>query len=263
MFWHIARTHPVTIAVALALLVARLAGAGGEWRPVERAAHLAWIGWVLWFGVIESGITINYLLLPIASMLVAIAVDLSAILAHNVDRTRPAGRAVWVATCALATAAIVTDQWRGEGSVAARLEAARPTIEVPGIDEIRESLQPGDRVACTDELGCLMLIGRIDAWLALDDYVRERFVVQKADGQRVGVYSGRPAVFRPADLFEGKRAERTLVVDVFRQFPVGNSRDWLPRALERDRLAVVPLLETPQARVLLVSPQVQNARAVR
>ena len=63
-----------------------------------------------------------------------------------------------------------------------RLEAARPTIRVDGIDEIRAGLQPGDRIACTDELGCLMLVGRIDRWLALDDYVRERFLVQGGDG---------------------------------------------------------------------------------
>ncbi len=180
MFWYTVRVYPVTIAVALSLLIARLAGAGGEWRPIERAAHLLWIGWVVWFGVIDSGITINYLLLPITLMLVAIAVDLTAILTHNVDSSRGAGRAVWWATCALAVAALVTDQWRGDGSIAARLEAARPTIDVAGIDEIRDSLQPGDRVVCTDELACLMLVGRIDVWLALDDFVRERFVVRKS-----------------------------------------------------------------------------------
>ena len=60
-----------------------------------------------------------------------------------------------------------------------RLEAARPTIDVNGIEKIRSSLQPGDRVVCTDELACLMLVGRIDAWLALDDYVRERFVIRR------------------------------------------------------------------------------------
>ena len=45
----------------------------------ERAIHLLWIGWVLWFGVVESGITINYLLVPVSLMLIAIAVDLAAI----------------------------------------------------------------------------------------------------------------------------------------------------------------------------------------
>ncbi len=142
-------------------------------------------------------------------------------------------------TCALVIAGVVADQWRGEGSIGDRLEAARPTINVAGIDEIRDSLQPGDRVVCTDELACLMLVGRIDVWLALDDFVRERFVVRKADGQLVGVYTGQPAVFRPADLFEGKPAERTIVVDVFKDYPVGNTRGWLPRALERDGIEVL------------------------
>jgi hypothetical protein len=259
MFWHIAGATPVTITVAFGLLLARLAGAGGEWWPIERAAHLLWLGWVLWFGVIESGITINYLLIPITFMLVAIGVDLAAILLHNVEATSAAGRAVWVTTCAFVIAGVLSDQWRGTGSIGARLEAARPTINVAGIEEIRDSLQPGDRVVCTDELGCQMLVGRIDVWLALDDYVRERFVVTKANGQRVGVYTGRPAVFRPADLFEGTPAERTIVIDVFKDYPVGNTRDWLPRALKRDGLEVLPLLETPQVRVVQISPPLHNA----
>jgi hypothetical protein len=259
MFWHVVKAHPVTILLTLGLLVARIAGAGGEWRPIDRAAHLLWIGWVLWFGVIESGITLNYLLLPMSLMLIAIAVDLSAILAHNIDATRAAGRMLSWAVCALAMAAVIADQWRGEGSFGARLEAVRPTIEVPGIDEIRDRLQPGDRVVCTDELACLMLVGRIDVWLALDDFVRERFVVRKADGQLVGVYTGQPAVFRPAELFDLKPAERTIVIDVFKDYPVGSTRDWLPRALERDGLEALPLLETPQARVVQISAPIHNA----
>jgi hypothetical protein len=259
MFWHIVRVNPVTITVAVGLLVARLAGVGGEWRPIERAAHFLWIGWVVWFGVMESGITINYLLLPISLMLVAIAVDIDAILKHRVDAGSRSGRFIRWAVCTLVIAGVAADQWRGEGSVQARLEAARPTIDVAGIEEIRESLRPGDRVVCTDELGCLMLVGRIDAWLALDDYVRERFVVRKADGQPVGVYTGRPAVFRPADLFDDKAADRTIIVDVFKEYAVGSSRDWLPRALARDGVEVQPLLETAQVRVVEISPPVHNA----
>ena len=66
-----------TLLLALALLALRAGGAGGEWRFGERAAHVLWVGWVLWFGVIESGITTNYLLLPITFMLIAIAVDVT------------------------------------------------------------------------------------------------------------------------------------------------------------------------------------------
>ena len=74
MFRHIARTMPLTLALTLTGLVARLV-VGGDWRLAERAVHGLWIGWVLWFGVIESGITTNYLLLPITFMMTAIAVD--------------------------------------------------------------------------------------------------------------------------------------------------------------------------------------------
>ena len=103
-----------------------------------------------------------------------------------------------------------------------------------------------------------MLVGRIDVWLALDDYVRERFLVRRGDEAFVGVYTGAPAVLRPAELFsikgDGPLPERTLIVDVFKEYPIGNSRTWLPRALEADGLQVIPLLETPQLRVLQVSP---------
>ena len=78
-----------------------------------------------------------------------------------------------------------------------------------------------------------------------------------------GVYTGAPAVFRPGDLFtpnpDGTLPDRVLVVDVFKEFPIGNSRSWLPRAIELDGLQVTPLLETPQGRVLRISPEERNA----
>lgn len=248
MFWHIARANPVTMFVAVGLLIVRLLQ--GAWPMAERAIHLLWIGWVLWFGVVESGITINYLLVPVSIMLVAIAVDIAAM--------APARLAV-----ALVVLAIIGDQWRGEGSPATRLAAARPTITAPGLDEIRNGLQPADRIACTDELGCLMLVGRIDVWLALDDFVRERFLVRRGDNAVVGVYTGAPAVLSPADLFaprpDATLVERTLIIDVFKEYPIGNSRTWLPRAIEADGLEVRPLLETPQLRILQVSPPIGHA----
>ena len=236
MFWHIARTTPLTLLLALATFTLR----------TQRAMHALWIGWVLWFGVIESGITTNYLLLPITFMLMAIAVDITARLPR--------------AAIAVVALIVAFDHW-GVAPIA-RLEAARPTIHVKGIDEIRAGLQPNDRIACTDELGCLMLVGRIDYWLALDEYVRERFLVQMAYGS-TGVYTGVPAAFRPGDLFgpnaNGTLPDRVLIVDIFKDYPIGNSRSWLPRAIEQDGLQVTPLLETPQMQVLQVSPREQVA----
>jgi len=252
MFWHISRTAPLTLVFALLMLALRAAGVGGDWRPAERAAHLLWIGWVVWFGVIESGITTNYLLLPMTFMLIAIAVDWSAFALRA-----PADRTGFIVV-GLIVAAVALDQWRGAGSPVDKLEAARPTIHIPGIEEIRDSLRPGDRVVCTDELGCLMLVGRIDRWLALDDYVRERFLVRRAPEVMTGVYTGVPAAFRPGDVFspnaDGSLPDRTIVVDIFKDYPIGNSRFWLPKAIEEDGLSVTPLLETTQARVLQVSP---------
>jgi hypothetical protein len=258
MLWHIARTTPLTLLLAISAILIRAVGIGGEWRAAERAAHVLWVGWVLWFGVIESGITTNYLLLPVSFMLIAIAIDLNAITARR-------GGTVVRPALALIAVAIALDQWRGQGSIVERLETARPTIHIQGIAEIRESLQPTDRVVCTDELGCLMLVGRIDRWLALHDYVRERFLVraepaslQPAAKAGTGVYTGVPAVFRPAEVFspnqDGSLPDRTIVIDIFKDYPIGNSRSWLPKAIEEDGLRVTPVLETPQARVLLVSP---------
>jgi hypothetical protein len=259
MFRHIAAANPVAMVLALAGIVARLAGAGGPWPAAHRACHLAWIGWVLWFGVIESGITMNYLLLPVMLMLAAIAVDADAIVRHRVDAATTSGRAIAVAVLAAFATGIAADQWRGDGLPGARLDAARPTITMEGLDEIRNTLQPSDRVACTDELACLLLVGRVDAWLALDDFVRERFVVRRGDEHAVGVYAGAPAFFAPRDLFApdaaGRLPDRVIVVDVFKEYPIGSSRSWLPRAIERDGLEVTPLLETAQGRVLQISPQ--------
>jgi hypothetical protein len=267
MFWHIARATPLTVLLALAMLFARAIGLGGEWPRRERAVHMLWIGWVLWFGVIESGITTNYLLLPMSFMLMAIAVDVHAVAIGAGAHARPyfsiPSRSIIAGVVAVA-ALVARDQWRGADSMSARLDAARPTIYVQGLDEIRGSLQPSDRIVCTDELGCLMLVGRIDRWLALDDYVRERFLVRRGDAPVSGVYTGVPAAFRPADLFapnpDGSYPDRILIVDLFKDYPIGNSRSWLPRAIADDGLQVVPLLETAQLRVLEISAPERAAR---
>lgn len=258
MLRHLAAAHPVLTTLTLASLVGRLLGAGGEWRLHERGAHLLWLFWVLWFGVIDSGITTNYLLLPVVLMLAAVAIDVDAILGRLLPH-----RAASFAVVVLVAMALGLDQWRGAGSIRDRLEAARPTITIPGIDDVRAGLLPADRVACTDELACLLLVGRIDRWLALDDFIRDRFLVTRPDGTSAGVYTGAPAVFRPGDLFtpnaDGTLPNRVLIVDVFKEYPIGDSRSWVPSAIELDGLQVIPLLEAPQGRVLQISPQERHA----
>jgi hypothetical protein len=261
MFWYVARATPLTLLLALTGLMTRLVTQGSAWPRSERVLHLLWMGWVLWFGMIDSGITTNYLLLPMSFMLMAIAVDLHAILRANVS---PARSAASIAVAALVVAALIGDQWRGAASLIAKLEAARPTIQVDAFVEVRDGLQPSDRVVCTDELGCLMTVGRIDRWLALDDYVRERFLVRSGNGPMTGVYTGVPAAFRPADLFapnaDGSFPDRIVIVDIFKEYPIGNSRSWLPKAIEEDGLGVETLLETSQARVIEVRAPERAAR---
>ena len=59
---------------------------------------------------------------------------------------------------------------------------------------------------------------------------------------------------------DGTLPDRTIVIDIFKDYPIGNSRAWLPKAIEEDGLRVTPLLETPQVRVLQVSPAERQAR---
>ena len=256
MFWHIARQMPALLLAVLGAMLYR--ARKPDWPRRHRVAPALWIGWVLWFGVIESGITTNYLLLPVTFMLIALAIDLFG--THDIEEGGAPGNPTWRDVVALV---MLAGMLTGVQVRTTSLEVARPTIRVAGIDEIRTGLQPNDRIASTDELGCLMLVGRIDRWLALDDYVRERFVVRRGDGPVSGVYTGVPAVFRPAELFtpnaDGTLPDRVVIVDIFKEYPIGNSRFWLPKAIEEDGLQVTPLLETPQIRVLRVSPREQVA----
>ena len=259
MFRYIASRTPVLLFATLGTLFYRAART--EWPPSHRAAHALWIGWVVWFGVIESGITTNYLLLPVTFMLIALAIDLVAMSREIEDEDGPKEVPAWRAIIGLVMVAGTLTGLQFRNSA---FEAARPTIGVESIDDIRSGLQPSDRIACTDELGCLMLVGRIDRWLALDDYVRERFIVQRGNGGPSGVYTGVPAAFRPGDLFganaDGTLPDRVVIVDVFKDYPIGNSGSWLPKAIEEDGLRVTPLLETPQLRVLQVSPTERMVR---
>ena len=58
---------------------------------------------------------------------------------------------------------------------------------------------------------------------------------------------------------DGTLPDRVLIVDVFKEYPIGDSRSWVPRAIELDGLQVIPLLEAPQGRVLQISPQERHA----
>jgi hypothetical protein len=52
---------------------------------------------------------------------------------------------------------------------------------------------------------------------------------------------------------DGSSPNRIVIVDIFKDYPIGNSRLWLPKAIEEDGVPVTPLLETPQLRVLEIS----------
>ena len=253
-FAHIARTMPGLTIGVLALFVMRVLGKGAPWTGPERFAHLLWAGWVLFFGVIDSGITINYLLLPVTLMMAAFAIDIAAVVP----------RRHFLPIAALLVTTIAAEQWGSPAQAASRLAGVRPTITAPDGLGLRQLAARAERVACTDELACLLLAGRVDRWLALDDFLRARFIVSR-NGREEGVYAGRPVARTLPELFaavEGEPAPRTvLVIDVFKDLPIGPSSRFLPRALNAAPLPVRLLWEDPRMRVLEIGPSLPTGPA--
>lgn len=246
MFDHLVATSPWLVVAALAGLLMR-GGQDDAWTPVERALHLSWIGWVLWFGVIESGITARYLLLPVTFMLAAAAVDAGVLWMSAAGGARTA---ITIATAFLSVA-IAVEQWRGPLGGEARADQSRPTLDPAAI---AHEIQPDDLVAAHDELAGLMAAGRLDAWLVLDPFFRERFVVRRG-GEPTGTYSGAPADDTLAPLLARAEREhrRLVVVDVLKDAPgFGPTNILVPRQLAREDLRGDVLAEGGGFRLLRV-----------
>jgi len=242
-FAHIAGEMPGLVIGVLGLFVLRLLGKGAPWTGPQRFAHLLWAGWVLFFGVIDSGITINYLLVPVTLMLTALAIDFTALVP----------RQHFTPVAALLVVVMAVEQWGSPAQATARLDHARPTMAAPAGVPLHELAARADRVACTDELACLLLAGRVDRWLALDDFLRTRFIVMRG-GREEGVYAGRPVARTLPDLFASADGDPTpatvLVIDVFKDLPVGPSARFLDRALAETPLPTRVIWEGPRMRVL-------------
>jgi hypothetical protein len=247
MLAYLGRESPLLVAAVLALLLARSAGWGGPWAAHERALHALWIGWVLWFGVIESGITQRYLLLPVTFMLAALAVDLGAVAGRTRGRWRRLSPAL-----ALAVVLIVSlESWRGPSGAERRAPQARPTLEVASM---AREMMATDLVACPDELACLLAVGRADTWLVLDEFFRERFVVMRA-GAPSGTYTGVPASGELLPLLErAEREERRLVVlEVLKDVPgFGTTARLVTRQLAREDLRGEVLAEAAGVRLVQI-----------
>ena len=249
MFAYLVRESPLLVSAVVTLLLARSAGVGNPWTTHERALHVLWMGWVLWFGVIESGITQRYLLLPVTFMLAALGTDLAAV----AGRVRARGR-LWRLVPALAAAVVLLvsfESWRGPAGAERRWVDARPTLDVaPLASEVLAS----DIVACTDELACLLAVGRADVWLALDEFFRERFIVVRS-GAPTGTYTGAPASFELLPLLQrAEREERRLVVlEVLKDVPgYGTTAALVTRQLAREDLRGEILAERAGARLVRI-----------
>jgi len=246
MFDYLVATSPWLVVATLAGLLSR-GVMGDDWSPVERSLHLLWIAWVLWFGVIESGITARYLLLPVTFMLAAIAVDAGA----RWSRVRTGARPVMAAVAVLVAAAITVEQWRGPLGGEARAEESRPTLDPAAI---AHEIQADDLVVAHDELAGLLAAGRLDAWLVLDPFFRERFVVRRG-GEPTGTYTGAPADDTLAPLLARAEREhrRLVVVDVLKDAPgFGPTGILVPRQLAREDLRGEVLAEGGGFRLLRV-----------
>ena len=246
MFDYLVATTPWLVVATLAGLLAR-GGDGDRWTPVERALHLLWIGWVLWFGVIESGITARYLLLPVTFMLVAIANDAGALYA----RARGGAPMVIAIVTAALSLAVAVEQWRGPLGGEARAERMRPTLDPT---PVASDIQADDIVVAHDELAGLMAAGRLDAWLVLDAFFRERFVVMRG-GQPTGAYTGVPAhdTLEPLLARAEREHRRLIVVDVLKDAPgFGATSVLVPRQLAREDLRADVLAEAGGFRLLHV-----------
>ena len=258
MFAYLVRESPLLVSAVVTLLLARSAGMGGTWTAHERALHALWMGWVLWFGVIESGITQRYLLLPVTFMGAALAVDLAAVAACGRGTWRRLAPAVVVAVVAL----VSFESWRGWAGDERRWVDARPTLDVA---PLASDVLATDLVACTDELACLLAVGRADSWLALDEFFRERFIVMRS-GVPTGTYTGAPVAESLLPLLERAEREgrRLVVLEVLKDVPgYGSTAALVTRQLARENLRGEVVAERASARLVRIVRAQEGAVASR
>ena len=234
MFWHIARITPLTLVLRSRCWPSCVSGLGGDWRRRTRA-HALWIGWVLWFGVIESGITTNYLLLPMAFMLIAIAVDLTlhaAIHALRSSRTLACYRAVVAPTVALRadgqrTRSRASDDSRRRHRRDSRQPSAHRSRGLHRRARLPDARRPHRSLAGAGRLRARAVPGPARRWTG-----------RPASTPACRRYFVPPICSTPNA--DGTLPDRVVIVDIFKEYPIGNSRTWLPKAIEEDGLQVSP-----------------------
>ena len=243
-FAHIARSMPGLTIGVLALFAMRLIGKGAPWTGPERFAHVLWVGWVLFFGVIDSGITINYLLLPVTLMVAALSIDLAAVV--------PARRFAPIA--ALLVATIAAEQW---GSPApGRDPSRRGAPHDCGAGGRRASATlphvPSAWPAPTSSPVCCSPGASIAGWPWTTSSARASSCRGTAV-RRACTPGGRsparcPSCSRPRKA--GRRQTPCFVIDVFKELPVGPSSRFLERALTETPFATRIVSEDSRMRVL-------------
>jgi hypothetical protein len=169
--------------------------------------------------------------------------------AGAIAAVRAAGARRVVTVAGIVAILLVTgESWRG-GSAGPPWDGARPTLVTTAAAPL---VEPTDLIAGPDELACLLVANRIDAWLVLDEFFRERFIVMRG-GQPTGTYTGAPAASALMPLLERAEREgrRLIVVDAVKDVPgFGSSVDLVPRQLARENLRGEVL--TPPGPVRLV-----------
>lgn len=79
------------------------------------------------------------------------------------------------------------------------------TMHDPSWSTLARILGPDDRAICNDELACRYILGRSDAWLAIETFDREHFAMRTGRGLR-GLYGGSEVIATEEQLERAIRA---------------------------------------------------------
>jgi len=163
----------------------------------------------------------------------------------------------------VAVVALVSfESWRGWAGDERRWVDARPTLDVA---PLASDVLATDLVACTDELACLLAVGRADSWLALDEFFRERFIVMRS-GVPTGTYTGAPVAESLLPLLERAEREgrRLVVLEVLKDVPgYGSTAALVTRQLARENLRGEVVEERTSARLVRIVRAQEGAVASR
>lgn len=191
---YIALYYPLTILLAAVTAVVAMSRPPAHDRLRRLLVIVAF--WLILLGVITSGFEPRHLV-PVLTLMFVIVAQLPRVVAPT-DRTPHGSRRLMIAGV-LVVAATVWDQYGAyakESGRDLRQRFDRPMLvamRAPSLEGVRMALGRDDLLICSDELACLYWLGRVDYWLAVAPFDRERYAIDTAAGRRA-LYAGSPIV---------------------------------------------------------------------